>query len=457
MNKAIIRDVVYPAYRALRRDRVLEHLAGMRRLQRAAPEDIRRMQWDKLRALLEHASRHVPYYRKIFADLGATPREIATPEHFSRFPVLRKADIRANTDALIAETRHADRLTREETGGSTGENLSFYVDFLSGKTRLANNAVMNEWLGVRVGDRLAYLWGQRFRETARERRIRAMKHWLSNTLYISAYRMDRESVRRHLARLRRFKPDLVVGYPSALHHFCEEAVALGGCGFRPRAVLVSGETVYDWQRAVIEQALGAPVYGHYGCCEFGAVARECNAHDGLHIAASRVLVEAGAAWGVEDAAGASELVITDLDNYGMPFIRYAIEDLGTVTWEPCACGMTLPRIRDLVGRVYDIVQAPNGNFLSGTFWGHVLKEGVQQFQVVQEALDRITIAIVPAGQFDDGARAYALDKIRQACGPEMQVRFDVRQSIEPTRTGKHRYVISKVALPASGAGGAERG
>lgn len=454
MNSTIIREIVYPAYRALRRDKVRHYLAEMRRTERASPDQIRQMQWTKLRALLEHAARNVPYYRKVFAGLGATPGEIATPENFKRFPVLGKSDIRANLKALIAETGHARGLKPEETGGSTGDNLYFYVDHLSGKTRLANNARMNQWMGVRIGDRQAFLWGQRFRESRGQKTSRALKHWLSNTLYVSAYSMDRESIGRHLERLRRFRPDLLVGYPSALHHFSREALALGGPGFRPRAILVSGETTYRWQRQAIEEALKAPVYDHYGCCEFGAVARECTAHQGLHIAAERVLVEEVAGFEVEGSPAVSELVMTDLDNYGMPFIRYRIEDLGTVTWEPCACGITLPRIVDLVGRVYDIVRAPNGNHLSGTFWGHILKQGVDKFQVVQEALDAVTISIVPTGEFTDQVKAGVLERVRAACGPGMKVTFDLRDSIEPTRTGKHRYVISRIASPASGTGGA---
>jgi phenylacetate-CoA ligase len=447
VNSALVREIVYPAYRALKRDRVLEYLADMQRLQTCSADEIRALQWAKMRRLLEHAFLHVPYYRKVFTDLGATPEDFTAPESLTRFPLLHKADIRSNLQSLIAETAEGKHLKSEETGGSTGQNLFFYVDRLSGHMRLANNVRMNQWMGVRIGDQIACIWGVRFRETKTTRALQSLKNWLANTMYISAYRMDRAAIETYLRTLTRCRPALLIGYPSTLYHFSQEALALRARGVRPHAVMASGETLYNWQRKVIEEGFGAPVYDHYGCCEFGGVARECRLHDGLHIASDRILLETVRSTASGQDQGAPDMVMTDLDNYGMPFIRYAIEDMGTVTWEPCSCGLTLPRIKNLMGRVYDVVRAPNGNWLGGTFWGHVLKQGVEKFQVTQEALDQVSIAIVPTAEFGDQVKAYVLEKVRAACGPDMKVTFDLRKSIEATRSGKHRYVISRI-VPA---------
>jgi phenylacetate-CoA ligase len=136
--------------------------------------------------------------------------------------------------------------------------------------------------------------------------------------------------------------------------------------------------------------------------------------------------------------------MTDLDDFGMPFIRYAIEDYGELDWESCRCGIKLPRLRSMLGRAYDLVRAPNGNVLGGTFWGHMLKENVEKFQVIQDEIDRVRIVIVPEGEFTDANRRAVIERVRAACGPEMKVDFEITSDIETTKSGKHRYVISNL-------------
>jgi phenylacetate-CoA ligase len=144
----------------------------------------------------------------------------------------------------------------------------------------------------------------------------------------------------------------------------------------------------------------------------------------------------------------SELLVTDLDNFGMPFIRYAIEDMGTITWEKCECGLGLPRLEKAIGRTFDVVRAPNGNFLGGTFWTILLRKmkGIERFQVVQDRIDELTIGIIPTDEFTNETRKYVTDKIHEACGSEMRVRFELKPELELTPTSKHRFVISRIGL-----------
>jgi phenylacetate-CoA ligase len=448
MNPTLIRKVVYPAYRALKRDRVLGYLEEMHRVESWDPDEIRRYQWNKMKRLLDYAAEHVPYYRDVFRTLGANPEDFKCIDDLAGFPVLRKEDIRENSEALISGIYPRKHLQPDSTGGSTGENLYFYIDRTSSEARRGNNIRMNEWIDIQIGDRTALLWGTAFDMERSRKLLNALRNWFSNTLLLSAYRMDAAAVRSYVARLRRFKPDLMVGYPSALAHFCQSMSEGGSDDIRPKAVLVSGETLYEWQREVIERTFDARVYNHYGCREFGALARECKMRDGLHIASERALFEMVPV--VESAEGEalSELLVTDLDNFGMPFIRYAIGDMGTITWDRCACGLGLPRLETAIGRTFDVVRAPNGNFLGGTFWTILLrkKKGIERFQVIQDKLDEITIAIIPTDDFSDEIRQYVLDEVHEACGSDMRVRFELKPEIELTPSAKHRFVISRIGL-----------
>jgi phenylacetate-CoA ligase len=454
MHPALVRKVLYPAYRALRRDRVLAYLEEMRRIQIAPPEEIRRFRWEKLRTLLDYAGRHVPYYRDLFKRMGIAAEAIRTETDFAELPLLRKHDILGDPEAFISEAYPRGRLSPDSTGGSTGENLYFNVGREAREAASANAIRMNEWIGIEIGDRIAYLWGTPIDVEKSRRLATALKIWLSNQMILSAYRMDESSVAQYVRRLRRFKPHMLASYPSALAHFARAVQDAGMAVPRPKALLLSGETLYNWQRDIVQEVFGSHAYDHYGCREFGPVARECKAGKGLHIACERVFVEVIPSDLADDSGAAGEIVITDLDNRGMPFIRYAIEDFGSITWEKCTCGLSLPRLTSTIGRTFDVVRAPNGNALGGTFWTILLRQrkGIERFQVIQDGLDEITIAIRPTADFTDDTRNFILAKVREACGPGMRVRFELKPDLETTPAGKHRFVISRLKAPAEGGG-----
>ena len=137
-----------------------------------------------------------------------------------------------------------------------------------------------------------------------------------------------------------------------------------------------------------------------------------------------------------------------MDNYGMPFIRYGMGDIGNITWDSCECGLGLPRLESAIGRTFDIIRAPNGNFLGGSFWTLLMREvkGIEQYRVIQEKLGEITIALVATDEFPEDGRRFLVDKVRDACGPDMHVNFDLRDALEPAPGGKRRFVISKIGL-----------
>jgi phenylacetate-CoA ligase len=267
--------------------------------------------------------------------------------------------------------------------------------------------------------------------------------------------MDDDHLRDYAAQLRRYRPHLLEGFPSALSHFAGFILDHGIQVPSPAATVVSGETLYTWQRELIKRAFGSAVYNHYGCREFGALARECKAGRGLHVACERILLEEVEVGKSPDGEPLRELLITDLDNIGMPFIRYAIEDVGALDWETCECGLTLPRLTSAIGRTFDVVRAPNGNVIAGTYWTILLKEagGIRSFRLVQDRVERLRIMVIPDEGFSEATKVYVVDKVKALCGEAIQVEFEVVDSLESLPGGKHRFVVSKVGPAGNGSAG----
>jgi phenylacetate-CoA ligase len=424
----------------------------MRHIQGLEPDRIKEFQMEKFRRLLEYASKHVPYYRGLLGRLGLACEDFRELKDVCALPIIRKSDINRDMQSFVSEEYPRRDLIPDNTSGSTGENLYFYRDKLSDEAGRSNVVRMNEWIGVGIGDRIANLWSVPFEVSLPQRVKRALKAWFMNTTVLSHFRMDDQTLRSYARRLHRFRPALIMAYPSALTRLSEFIMDSESETPSPRAIVVSGETLYEWQRETIEQALGAPVYNHYGSREFMGIARECRLRHGLHIASERMLVEAVPVPGVPSEADIRELVITDLDNYGMPFLRYATGDVGEITWDECGCGLGLPRLLNVTGRTLDIIQAPNGNYLGGSFWTLLTRrvKGIKEFQVVQDEIGKITFRIVPADEFSDDGLQYLAKTIAETCGPEMDVRFEIQDAIERTPAGKFRFVVSKIGPGSSG-------
>jgi phenylacetate-CoA ligase len=202
----------------------------------------------------------------------------------------------------------------------------------------------------------------------------------------------------------------------------------------------------DAERETVESVFGRVVFDRYGCEEVSVIASECPAHDGLHVAAEGVFVEV--LDGDETTPG--RVVITDLVNRGMPFIRYEIGDLATTASGACACGRGLPRLGRVFGRTSDILYAPDGRRISGisildTFVIHV--DGVKQAQIVQDALDHITLRVVPSDAYSDDTAEELRSTARRIFGNDMRCSVERVPRIEPTPRGKYQFSICRIEDP----------
>ena len=446
LYERLFRRVLFPLYEGtLRGRKTLSYLDEYERNERLAPEAIAALQWRKLKALLEHCHREVPYYQKRWAEIGVTPADIRTPADYAKLPVLTKADIRANFDDLAAESWRG-RLLYKATGGSTGEPLRFGFTRESNERRTAVMWRGYGWTGARMGRRTLYLWGGAVGNPSRKQVLKdRFYHAAFGRRVLDSFPMSESNMASYADAIDAYRPEVMVAYVGPLVRLAEWMLASGRRVHAPEAILGGAEALLDYQRDIIQRAFGAPAYNTYGCREFMLIASECEHRDGLHVNADHLVVETPGA--IVDDTGA-DVVITDLHNYGMPFIRYQNGDLATPASGTCACGRTLPRLKRVDGRKLDAIRTRSGHILPGEFFPHMLKDvpGVRRFQVVQRSLDALDISIVRGPAFDESGLAYARREIAKVLGDATEVRFHFVDEIVTGANGKFRVTISE--LPA---------
>jgi len=187
------------------------------------------------------------------------------------------------------------------------------------------------------------------------------------------------------------------------------------------------------------------MFNFYGSIESGRVAAECRAHEGLHVNSDHVILECLKENGEAKQTGLGASVVTNLDIFTMPFIRYRLGDLFRFKEKRCYCGSSFPLIDPPIGRDEDMVRLPSSRILSALPFMYILRgiSSIHQFRVIQESLDHFVIQIAwrtnPVPEQVSNIRSRFTDFFAEP------VRLDIENAENITDEKlKFRHFISKV-------------
>ena len=443
---AFISRLLFPLHERLKRHSTVAVRRRLEDTQWWPADQLQALQVQRLRALLTDAGRHVPYYRYLFRARAFDPAAVSSLADLQRLPFLTKPLIRANTEQLKHEK--AQGLARFNTGGSSGEPLIFFI----GNERVSHDVAAKwratRWWDVDIGDPEIVVWGSPI-ELGSQDRIRALRDKLLRTELMPAFEMSEAKLDGFIQTLRRTRPKMLFGYPSALAHIARHAEKRGQRmdDLGVRVAFVTSERLYDDQRATIARVFGCQVANGYGGRDAGFIAHECP-DGGMHLTAEDIVLEIVDREGrVLPPGEAGEIVVTHLATRDFPFIRYRTGDVAVLDDRACACGRGLPMIREIQGRTTDFVVAADGTVLHGLSLIYILRDlpGVHQFKIVQESLLATRILLVSDGMFDPRCVPDIQVKARARLGEQVQVTVELVTEIPPERSGKYRYVVSHVA------------
>lgn len=439
------RHVVEPLWNRVRDQGLLEAERELDRTQWLTPAEIAGRQLSSLRALLTDVAAVNPFYQARFREAGLDPARLESLDDLRRLPVLTKATVRQQTTDLLSTDVDRTTLMQAKTGGSTGKALDLYFTEEVSRLRNAFGRRRRTWAGWKVGEPMGAVWGNP--DTSPSLRERVREWLLGPTITLDTMSMTDDAVRRFEAEWRQLRPTLLFGHAHSIYLLSCLARDLGLRGIRPNAIVSSSMMLVPHERSVIESVFGVKVTDFYGCEEVGGIASECERHEGLHVNADQLVVEVLREDGT--AAGPGEfgaVVVTDLLNRAMPMIRYRIEDMAEVSAQPCACGRGLPTLRRIVGRTADFLVRRDRSRVAGiSLIENTLTDlpGLDQMQIVQEALDHLVLRVVPGAGFGPEVQS-ALTTYFEGQFPGARIEVEQVTAIAQEANGKYRFSICKV-------------
>lgn len=435
----------YPFFEGVIKKRnTVSYLNQMKKSQWFSTSELESLQIQDLNKLLDFSRKYSAFYETCLAD---TELPLKSLSDFQQVPVLTKDIIRLKFSDLITAP-HRETVWYKSTGGSTGQPLHFGYTQESYAWRNAMSRRGYDWAGAGPGSKQAYIWGIQLGEVSKRQRLKEeIHHFIDRQKYFNCFNFGKKEMSDCLASLNKWQPQALIGYTNPLYEFALYVESVGGPEFKPQSVLCAAEKVHPFQREVLERVFDCPVFNTYGSREFMLIASECEKHEGLHISMENLLVEVVDDEGIPVAPGeVGRILVTDLHNYGMPFIRYEIGDMARVSERQCSCGRGLMLLDDIVGRSLDIIRTPEGRAVPGEFFPHLLKDYPQilRFQVKQKSLNALTVKYQLLRPLPHETMQQIVAEIRNILGTDMQINFDEVSEIPLTATGKYRVTISEL-------------
>jgi phenylacetate-CoA ligase len=410
-------------------------------------KELEEASWSNTRRVIHYAFDQVPYYHHLLKSIGLRPEDITSPTMFRRIPITSKDVLRAEYVGLHSKTL-PQRFYENTSGGSTGIPVRVLQDSYYKANGVASQIRSQEAMGWKLGQRSAYIWGAE-RDSPRLSASGRVKMAMQRILWVNSFRMTESMIRESIHSLREQSPRIIIGYASSLHLVARFILKEGLDPPQVQGVQSSAETLFPTQREDIERAFRSRVFDKYGARDAGDISFECEAHVGMHINVDQQYVEFEREGEPVSPGEDGRILVTNLTNSAMPLLRYDVDDVSSPMRENCTCGRGLPLMNHVKGRVSDTIFAPNGRLVHGEYFTHLFyhANGVREFQVDQVSRNKLVIRIVKGSGFNDALYRHIEEEIHQFIDPALEIEFVGVDQIPLTRTGKHRFTISRVQIP----------
>jgi phenylacetate-CoA ligase len=461
VRQRLIRDFLYPIDMWRSGDLArLRHLKEFERTQFLALPDLRAIQLERLRSLLEHAYLECPFYKERFDRAGVTPHDLTTLEDLRAFPILDKQNIQENRDSMVARSWPKEDLVLNHTGGSTGTPLTFFLSHDRLSSRWAATIRHNRWAGLDIGDKVASLWGAFADAPGREWRQRLRQILLDRQIFLNTAHITEEKLAGFHDEMRRFRPKTIVAYARSVALLARFLKARGISAYQPQSIVTTAEVLEPEDRSLVEDVFGCPIFNRYGCREVSVIATECAEHHGLHVMAEGLYVEVVRGGRLAEPGEVGEVLVTDLMNLAMPLIRYRIGDVAAWEAGKCPCGRALPRLGGLMGRSTDFLVGHDGRLVSGPFLtlaAVAKRPSLGQLQIQQDRVGAVHFRVRPGPRFQDPADLEFLrDTALKYLGETSEVDWELVDELPCEPSGKYLFCRSTVAPGFLGTGSGHR-
>lgn len=394
--------------------------------------------------LVNFCLEHNDFYIKKYNEFGIKRGDIKSDKDFQNIPILEKDEIRNNSHFMFSNGYEISNLDESTTGGTTGAPLSTYREKSQSLTPISWRA-LKSW-GISPSANAAYLY--RSVPNGINRIYQKLLLWPTSREWMSATQMTRKNMNQFYMRLLKQNTEYLVGYVGALDSFANYLYENNLTLPNVKVVWSTASVLTDAKRKFLEKIFNCNVYNQYGSCEFYWIAAECKQKSGLHIASDQRHVEIVTENSLQNIINSyGDILVSDLENYAFPLIRYRLGDRGKLINKECGCGSLHPRLESIKGRTTDNIMINNIESIPGEFWTTIFDDYpkiVDLFNVHQLKNFEVIINFKVHKNIDESAIELMCKNISKKVDNRLQLNFKQVDNI-PIHNGKFKFVTSDLS------------
>jgi phenylacetate-CoA ligase len=405
-------------------------------------EDWERYQAQELRKLLSICVNEVPYYQKNWTE---PVKSAAVAGDLSALPILEKHPLR-QTPELFHRKKHKSFPTFVfQTSGTTGTPISTTYTLTEHRSTMALREVRSaKWAGVSFSQPRATFSGRIVEPNPENHQAVYRYNAAEKQVYFSAFHLKPQNAADYVAALHKHNIVWMTGYTVSFYLLARFILEQNLEVPILKAIITTSEKLNTQMRATIEKAYGCPVFEEYSTVENALFASQCE-HGRLHVSPDAGVVEILRQDGSPCHPGEiGEVITTCLLRTYQPLIRFRLGDLAAWDPEPCPCGRHMPVIKEVVGRLEDVVTGPDGRQLVRFHGIFIDQPNIVEGQIIQDALDQFVVKVVPGKAFSQLDIDDIQQRMYQRLGTKISVQVVTVNEIPRTESGKFRAVISKL-------------
>ena len=397
--------------------------------------EINKYQITKFNKIWQKAYSEILFYKNWKTKYNL-PNLISNIEELKSFPVLRKKHIQENGKLIFSSLKNYNLIS---TGGSTGKPTIFPSSKNESLNSYANHYLARGWWGINPLDQILFFWGHsHLFGSGYKGKLNYFKRlfydWLINTKRLNVYNMSLVNLESFYKIIKKSNPSMIIGYTSSIFKmakYIDENKLDIGDKKNLKGVVVTSETVTDYDIKLIKRVFKVPCIIEYGMAETGVIAYSKENSRNIKIFWDSFI-------GLRDDQNI--LNITTINDRVFPLINYRTEDLIETN-----DNNSILQFQKILGRKNDFLKIKIGNNLiesHSEFFTHILKtiKGIISFKIIQKRNLKIEIEYVSRKKLD--ISEYFFNEIRKEFKNIDQTIFSFKQveDIPQTISGKVKWI-----------------